>query len=170
MRSATSCVVALILLAIATLAAAADDVPTVRNERPRVLWRAKAWDGPSIEKIRGWMSRPEYKAQAGDLSRRAIGQAMRFHLLDDREAGKAAVAYLKKLPATPKIAGSPTYTGENATVVAAIYDWMHDHPDLDEASRKKAVAYFETWADYFKRYLSPGVTPFYSRNTGALSP
>ncbi len=169
MRSAVSCFAVLILLTVASLASAADPLPTVRSQRPRLMWRAKDWNGPSIEKIRGWMSRPEYKAQARDLSRKAVGLAMRFHLLDDREAGKAAVAMLKKLSATPKTSGSPTYTGENATVVAAVYDWMHDHPDFDEASRKKAVSHFETWADHFKRYLSPGTTPFYSRNTGALS-
>jgi hypothetical protein len=133
------------------------------------MWRAKAWEGPSIEKIRGWMDRPEYQQQAGDLSRYAIGQAMRYHLLDDQEAGRQAVAALKKLPADPKIKGSPTYLGEGATVRAAIYDWIHGHPDLDEASRKKAIRHFEAYGDFFKRYISPGCTPFYCRNTGALS-
>jgi len=148
---------------------AAEAVPTVRAERPRLILRAKAWAGPSVEQIKGWMDRPEYKAQVGDLAKYATGQALRYHLLGDQEAGKKAVAMLKGLPEKPTIKGSPTYTGENATERALVYDWMHDHPDLTAADRKKAVAHFEAWADYFKKYLSPGTTPFYSRNTGALS-
>jgi len=151
------------------LASADGGLPKVRDERPRVLLRAKAWDGPSVEQITTWMDRPEYKAQVGDLSGYPIGRALRYLLLDDKEAGAQAVEMLKKLPAKPTIEGSPTYTGEHLTVVAAVYDWMHDHPGLDLASRAKAVRYFEAWGDYFTKYLSPGVTPFYSRNTGALS-
>jgi len=161
---------ALLFAASALLRAEAEEgLPEVRPERPRLMWRMKAWDGPSIDKTRDWMERPEYKQQAADLSRSAIGQAMRYHLLKDEDAGKKAVAALKKLPAIPKIKGSPTYIGENVTEKAAIYDWMHDHPDLDAAARKTLIAYFEAHGDFFKRYLSPGCTPFYCRNTGALS-
>ena len=49
--------VAVCLAAGPTLA----DVPKVREERPRLVLRAKAWDGPSVEKTKTWMTRPEYR-------------------------------------------------------------------------------------------------------------
>jgi len=60
------------LLVLVALAAALPALPTmggedsgalpkVREERPRLFVRAKAWDGPSVEKIKTWMDRPEYK-------------------------------------------------------------------------------------------------------------
>jgi len=46
------------------------NVPRIRAERPRVFLRAKAWDGPSVEKIKGWMDRPEYRARVAKLRNR----------------------------------------------------------------------------------------------------
>ena len=54
----------LLTLAGAVWADAAEPAtqPHVRPDRPRLFLRAKAWDGPSVEKIKQWMDRPEYKA------------------------------------------------------------------------------------------------------------
>jgi len=155
---------------VAATAGAAAQHPTVRRDRPRVLLRAKAWDGPSVEKIRSWLDRPEYKAQLGDLARSVVGKGLRYLLLDDQEAGKQAAAFLVNLKVpTKRSRQSPTYTGETLNWVAAVYDWMHDHPDFAK-NRKNAVAYLEWWGDYFQRFLNPkGTTPFYSRDSGALA-
>jgi len=48
-------------------AGAAEALPTVRQDRPRLILRAKTWDGPSIEQIKGWMDRPECQAHHADL-------------------------------------------------------------------------------------------------------
>ena len=144
-----------------------DRPPTVRPERPRVFLRAKAWDGPSIEKIRRWMKLPEYRQRAKKLHRTAIGNALLYLLTDDKAAGKRAVEGLKRF----RIGGSsPSYSGIEAQKCAALYDWLHDHPDLDPESRAKIIAHLEHWGDYYLRYLkSGGPTPFYSRISGAIA-
>lgn len=145
-----------------------DTVPRVRQERPRIVLRAKAWDGPSVERIKGWMSRTEYKKNTSRLSQDGVAGAFRYLVLNDAEAGKKAVAWLKKLKPPSGTKDSPSYTGERLMNHAMIYDWLRDHPDFsDAADRQGAIAYFEWWGDRFKRHNSPGVVPFYSRNSGA---
>ncbi len=157
---------------------AAAEAPNVRPERPRVFWRAKAWDGPSIQNVRGWMDRDEYRkrlvkltsdsmrSQAGDGSV-MVDDALLYLLTDDAEAGRRAVQSMKAF----KISGSsPSYSGIEAQKLAAAYDWLHDHPDLDAEARKAIVAHMETWADGYHKSLASGgpSTPFYSRVSGAL--
>ncbi len=147
-------------------AARAGALPKVRKERPRLFVRAKAWDGPSVEKIRGWVKRPEYRYPLRIV--RDCGNSIRYLILNDNEAGRKAVAHLAGLQPASK-AGSPSYDGIEVTQLALTYDWMRNHPEFTAQKRKKAIAHLEWWGDHFKRYLNPGVVPFYSRNTGALS-
>jgi hypothetical protein len=150
---------------VAVGADAAPD-PRVRQERPRVFIRAKAWDGPSVEKLREWMKLPEYQRMAAKLPDK-IGYAVRY-LNGDETAGRKAVENLKAM----QIAGdSPSYSGISAQKYAAMYDWLHDHPDLDGESRKKMIAHMEKWADGFMESLKSGgpCTPFYSRVSGAVA-
>ena len=148
-------------------ASAGETPPRVRPERPRLFVRAKAWDGPSIEKIRTWINRPEYKYPLSSIS--TCRNAIRYRLLDDKEAGKKAVAHLSSLKVPAKKPYSPSYAGIEVTETCLSYDWLRDHPEFTDAGRKSAIAHLEFYGDYFKRYLSPGVVPFYSRNTGALA-
>jgi hypothetical protein len=154
---------------VAVSRSAVVDNPVVRDERPRMFARAKAWDGPSIEKIKAWVQRPEYAKNLGSLQGGEFVDAFRYQVLGDQEAGKRAVAYLKGLKVPEKRPSeSPSYTGLETTLRAATYDWMRNHPDFDDAARKAAIAHFEWWGDYFHDYL-PGCVPFYSRNSGATA-
>ncbi len=162
------------LLAAATAAAPASagedaggETPQVREERPRVFLREKAWDGPSVEKLRERMKTDEYKLRAVKLPRTAIGNAV-LYLAGDEAAGRKAVEAFKKF----RISGdTPSYQGIEAQKCAAMYDWLHDHPDFDEASRKAKIEHMEKWADGFMKSLAGGgpSTPFYSRVPGAIS-
>ena len=157
---------ALLVLAGGTVAARTEALPKVRQERPRLFVRAKAWNGPSVERIKGWASRPEYKRPLGMIS--TCGNSIRYLILADKEAGRKVVAHLSSLK-VPTKAGSPSYDGIEVTETALAYDWLRNHPEFKEDGRKRAIAHLEWWGDHFKRYLNPGVVPFYSRNNGALS-
>ena len=50
------------------------DLPEVRKERPRIFLREKPWDGPSLEKTRGWMRLPEYQERARKLWKEWMAQ------------------------------------------------------------------------------------------------
>ncbi len=165
--SKTAVVLVILALCAGRASQAMGGVPVVRKERPRLFVRAKAWDGPSVEKIKEWVKRPEYRHPMGMV--KACRDPIRYQFLGDQEAGKKAVAGLKALKMPTGKPDSPSYSGIATTRKALIYDWVRNHPDFDEASRKKAVAHLEYYGDYFKKYLNPGVVPFYSRNTGALS-
>lgn len=151
---------------------AEEPLPRVRPERPRIFLRAESWQGPSLEKIREWMKRPEYQMRARKLARTdqpsaSIRLAELWLFARDEAAGRQAVARFKK----SGISGNtPSYWGISAQQHAALYDWLHDHPDMDEASRKERAAHLERWGDTALSYLrqSPA-TPFYSRQSGALS-
>lgn len=147
---------------------AAEPTVAVLDERPRLFLRAKTWDGPSVEQLKGWMGRDEYKRRVAKLKDRSPGMAILWMAAGDEAAGKEAVARLKK----NGISGStPSYQGIEAQVQAALFDWLHDHPDFDADSRRKKVAELETWGDRFMDYLQDRIapTPFYSRISGALS-
>lgn len=147
--------------------AAEDATPTpkVRRDRPRIFIRAKAWDGPSVEKLHESMKLPEYQKLVLKLDR--LGNGLRY-LIGDEAAGKKAVENLKAM----KIEGeSPSYSGISAQHYAAMYDWLHDHPDLDAESRKKMILHMEKWADGYMGSLKADgpCTPFYSRVSGAIA-
>ncbi len=175
MRIASFCTLALTLAGTLAPAASfagegAGAVPKVRAERPRLILREKAWDGPSVERIKGWMNRPEYKDNAGKLGgKENVLAAFRYLVLGDEAAGKKCVEHLKALKApASKPKDSPSYTGEELLHEAMIYDWLRNHPDFQKPEdRAGAVACLEWWGDYFKKHNSPGVVPFYSRNAGA---
>jgi hypothetical protein len=155
--------------------AAAPEVPAVRKERPRIFLRTKAWDGPSVERIRPWMKRPEYQTRAKKLGpgkyARYEGFASRLAVLwllgGDEKAGKLALEQFKK----SRISGrTPSYWGLPAQRHAMLWDWLHDHPDWDPASKAAKLKHLEDWANRAKGYLSSRnvATPFYSRMSGAL--
>lgn len=156
--------------AAAFSAAAEEAVPQVRAERPRIFWRAKAWDGPSIEKVKEWMKLDEYQLRKVKLRRDgagAIAWAVVYLVEGDAEFGKKAVAGLKGFKIE---GGSYSYQGIEAEKCAALYDWLHDHPDFDAESRKAVAAHMEQWADGVVKYLrGGGETPFYSRLSGAIT-
>jgi hypothetical protein len=159
--------------------------PAVRSERPRLFFRRKAWDGGlSLEELRAWMKRPEYRMYLPDLRRWHAPQndALLWLLTNDEAALKRVLdgydyerkgkthhaAGMKEwAPPTGRV-DSPSYTGIDLTAKAAVYDWLRDHPDFKD-DRGNAVRTLEWWGDYYTRYLSPGVVPFYSRNAGALA-
>ncbi|MDD4890756.1 MAG: heparinase II/III family protein [Phycisphaerae bacterium] len=159
-----------VLASVASVAAA--DGPKVRDERPRIFWRAKAWDGPSVEKAREWVKLPEYQKRLPKLTSGeapVTGWAAAWLLTDDAAAGQKAVAKLKAY----KFDGSesPSYMGIVAERAAAAYDWLHNHPDFDDASRKAVAAELERAGDAWLGTLKTGgpSTPFYSRVAGALA-
>ncbi|MFW6158739.1 MAG: hypothetical protein ACOC8E_05215 [Planctomycetota bacterium] len=174
MQRAVICLLcAVLVLPLAALAAEDPDVPTVREDRPRVFLRAKAWDGPSVEKIKTWMKRPEYKTRAkklGEKYARYEGYnnrlAVSWMMSGDEAAGKRALQRFKK----HRISGrTPSYWGIDATRAAACYDWLHDHPDWDEESRAEKIKHLEQWGTKAMRYLAGRpATPFYSRQSGAF--
>jgi hypothetical protein len=149
-------------------------VPNVRKERPRIFLRAKAWDGPSIEKIKTWMDRPEYKARAKKMGPGQYEKyegfnnrlAILWMMKGDAAAGKRALDRFKK----HRISGrTPSYWGIDATRAAACYDWLHDHPDWDAERRAAKIKHLESWGAKAMNYLrGRPATPFYSRQSGAF--
>ena len=146
----------------------ADDIPevTVRPERPRIYLRPEAWDGPSVESIRQRMDTPEYRQRLGRLGRTTPGKALLWMLADDEEAGKAAVEEFKRM----RIGGrTPTPWGDASQRYAMLFDWLRDHPDMDEESRQAAISEMEQWGDRSIAYLRRPATPFYCRYSSVVS-
>jgi hypothetical protein len=143
-------------------------VPKVREERPRVFLRAKTWDGPSVEKIKSWMGRPEYECRIERLKDRGIGLALYWLVTGDEAAGKEAIERNKRVDLS--IGGSPSYSAPEAQIAAALYDWLRHHPGFDEESRKKRVTEMEASGDHYMAYLADKntATPFYCRISAAL--
>ena len=122
---------------LAMACVAGEPAPKVRAERPRLFVRAKAWDGPSVEKIKGWMERPEYKQAMGQIS--TCGNAIRYVILGDADSGRKAAATLKGLTVPKGPGESPSYDGIAVTETALLYDWLRDHPDMDDAGRGRTL-------------------------------
>ena len=147
--------------------------PKVRPERPRVFLRAKSWDGPSIEQIKTWLDRDEYKLVlkkfASPGNPQTINFALMYLLKGDEAAGKAAIERLKQYQADTS--ESPSYTGIVAERAAAVYDWLHDHPAMTPEVRKSIAAELERAGDDYYKSLKAGgpSTPFYSRVAGAMA-
>jgi hypothetical protein len=150
-------------------AAAENGGPQVRAERPRIFLRAKDWPGPSVEKLREWYKTDEYQLRARKLERKQAGciaRAIKYLATGDEAVGKQAVEEFKAFKITGK---TPSYSGINAQKCGATYDWLRNHPDFDEASRKAKVAHMEEWCEKYYKYLRRGgPTPFYSRIPGAI--
>lgn len=147
----------------------AGDLPKVRAERPRIFFRAKPWDGPSIEKTKQWMDRPEYKAHWEKLlkSELSMNLALRCVLTGDEAAGKQALErYMSQVGGGI----SPSYWGIKDQRMAALYDWLHDHPAFTAEMRREKLAQLERRCaanmDYLVREKE---NPFYSRFAGALA-
>ena len=167
-----SCFAATVMVIFAAVRADAVE-PKVCPDRPRLFLRAKAWDGPSVEKIKTWLDRDEYKLVLKKLASPNNPQTINFALLyllkGDEAAGKAAIERLKGYECEPN--ESPSYTGIKAERAAAVYDWLHDHPDMTPEVRRKIVAELERAGDdYYKSLKSGGPsTPFYSRVAGSMA-
>ncbi len=154
------------LACASALAGVAERPPTVRAERPRVFIREKVWDGPSVEKLREWVKREEYQRMLRKLPDK-IGRGVYWLATGDDAAGRKAVEQFGAM----KISGdTPSYSGISAQKYAAMYDWLHDHPDMSAEVRQNAVKHMEKWADGFIAVLKQGgPTPFYSRISGAIA-
>ena len=170
MKIAGTTLVCIALTATLAHYSAAQDTPGVREERPRIYVRKDVWNGPSVEKIRKWMKTDEYQLRARKLKRKHAGpiaRAVLYIATGEEKYGKQAVAEFKKYRITGR---TPSYSGINAQKYAAMYDWLHDHPDMDDASRKKAVDHMLKWCRNYHNYLKRGGdNPFYSRMSGALA-
>ncbi|HOX07384.1 MAG TPA: hypothetical protein PK280_13360 [Planctomycetota bacterium] len=174
-RALTAAVIGLILGAgWAAAAGEADPLPKVRLERPRIFLRGKAWDGPSVEKIKSWMDREEYKAHWEKVERsfkteekRNINLALLWLLAGNREAGKQCLDRYKE----QRSGGvSPSYWGITDQRMAACYDWLYDHPDFTPEMKKNRCEYLALRCQANMSYLKDErENPFYSRFSGALA-
>ena len=174
------CTAFIVLAALLQTAAGAPGVsepgayPKVRPEHPRIFLRAKAWEGPSVEKIKSWMERPEYKAHWEKVERNAKGQenknmslALLYLLKGDREAGKQC---LDRYMSQRSGGVSPSYWGITDERMAACYDWLYDHPDFTPELKKNRCAYLALRCQANMSYLKDEKeNPFYSRFSGALA-
>jgi hypothetical protein len=150
-------------------------LPTVRKDRPRIFLRAKKWAGPSVEQIKEWMALPEYKTRAKKMGPGKYEKhegfnnrlAVLWMMNGDEKAGALALERYKK----HSISGStPSYWGVSAWRSAAMWDWLHDHPGWDKASREKKLKQLEWWGNHAMKYLrGRPATPFYSRQSGAFA-
>ena len=143
---------------------------TVRQQRPRIFLRRQAWDGPSIEKIKQWLRLPEYQERWKEkvlTSELSMNCALRYILESDLEAGKQA---LDRFMVYRSGGSSPSYWGIKDQRMAALYDWLYDHPAFTDEMKKDRVAYLEKRAEANIWYLeSVKENPFYSRFPGALA-
>lgn len=148
---------------------AAEEPVKVRAERPRLFLRGTRWDGPSLEDIRTWLSRPEYSRRVEKLKSRDAGQALFWLLTGDAASGQKALEANAGFRISNE--ASPTYRGESAMQAAILYDWLRKHPGLDEATRLQRRADMEKHADAFIKLLSEAdaPTPFYCRVSGSLA-
>ena len=165
-----------LLFPVVALAAtpARPPVPAVRKDRPRVFLRAKAWTGPSVERIKEWMKQPEYQTRAKKMGPGKYEKyegfnnrlAILWMMKGDEAAGRLA---LKRYQAHRISGNTPSYWGISATRAAALWDWLHDHPDWDKESRAEKLKQLEWWGNHAMKYLrGRPATPFYSRQSGAF--
>jgi hypothetical protein len=111
--------------------------------------------------MKKWFTLPEYR------KRGVVKMSDLLYLVNgDEAAGAKAVEYL----CTKKIKGSsPSYTGAKAQQLAAMYDWLRNHPAMTDEKRAALVTYFEGWGDYFTKYVTGRSTAmYYSRYPGAI--
>ena len=87
-----------VLVVLGGGAVLAGDLPKVRKGHPRIFLRAKAWNGPSVEKIKSWADQPEYKAKFQKVRDKLkengpknVKYATLWLFEGDREAGKKAL-------------------------------------------------------------------------------
>ncbi|MFW6159301.1 MAG: hypothetical protein ACOC8E_08090 [Planctomycetota bacterium] len=165
---------ALIVLGVVSVGvASAGDLPTVRKEHPRIFIRAKAWDGPSVEKVKSWMDRPEYQAKIKKVREKLEGggkKNMKLATLwlfaEDVEAGRKL---LDRYMSQRTSGHTPSYWGIVDQRMAACYDWLYDHPDFTDEMKKNRRHYLNLRCQanmgYLKRHKE---NPFYSRFSGCL--
>jgi hypothetical protein len=163
------------VLAAGIVAEAGEEpLPKVRMERPRIFLRAKAWEGPSVEKIKSWMDRPEYTSHWEKVERsiktddkKNINLTLLWLLAGNREAGKMCLDRYKE----QRSGGvSPSYWGITDQRMAACYDWLYDHPDFTPDLKTNRCAYLALRCQANMSYLKDEKeNPFYSRFAGALA-
>jgi hypothetical protein len=149
------------------------DLPKVRKGHPRIFLRSKAWDGPSIEKIRSWRDRPEYKAKLAKVREKLKGggkKNMKLATLwiveNDVEAGREL---LKRYMSQRTSGHTPSYWGITDQRMAACYDWLYNHPDFTEEMKKNRRHYLNLRCRANIGYLTHHKeNPFYSRFSGCL--
>lgn len=151
---------------------------TVRADRPRVFLRRDnrdGWTGPSVEKLRANWRRADYQRpeRKDKLPRTHIGQTLLWLITGDELAGLDATSLAADMVAggmTRARGSTPSYAGISIQRVAAIYDWLHDHGDLDPVSRRLIRDHLQACADeFYNGWLRKNSsTVFYSRRWGCL--
>jgi hypothetical protein len=143
-------------------AAAEEAMPKVRPERPRIWIRSTEWVGPSVPKLKEWFKLKEYQDRGVSQQR-----ALQYVVNGDQEMGKAAVDWLLNSPIS---GSSPSYSGVQAQRLAAVYDWLRNHPAFTDEKRAKVVAELEKWGDDYLKYVTQGGSAiYYARYPGAIS-
>ena len=134
----------------------------IRAERPRIWIRTAEWAGPSTPKLKEWFKLKEYQDRGVNNNK-----LLQYVVNGDVEAGKAAVDRL----VARRIGGSsPSYSGVEAQLSAAMYDWLRNHPEFTEDKRKAVVADLEKWGDSYTKYVTEaGSAIYYARYPGAIS-
>jgi hypothetical protein len=172
MRRMVLAAVAVWALGISSAARSAD-LPKVRKGHPRIFVRQKAWDGPSVEKIKTWLDQPEYKVKMEKLEKFSkTGNARNDKLAalwlfrGDVEAGRAA---LKRFMQQRTSGHTPSYWGINDQKMALTYDWLYNHPDFTEEMKADRRHYLNLRCQFNIGYLTNHKeNPFYSRFSGCL--
>jgi hypothetical protein len=158
---------------LSTGLATAQSLPKMRPGHPRVFLRQEAWNGPSVEKIRSWMDRPEYKARLAKVRNRVNTSELKNSLLaslwlfdNDVEAGREL---LQRFMQQRTKGRSPSYWGIVDQQMAAYYDWLYHHPDFTEEMKADRRHYLNLRCQFNMNYLrNHKENPFYSRFSGAL--
>jgi len=161
----------LLLMAAAALSAesaGAEDNPfaaPILDVRPRVFLRRDNFDGLTIAKLRAALGRPEYAGMREKWRAKPLGRAILWMIDGKSEDRDAAIAGLKRMDAN----GSSWSDRGLATVeLSALFDWLYS--ELDEPTRKAAIAKIEKAADAAVAHIRGGQAPyFYSRTPGALA-
>ncbi|MGQ9663590.1 MAG: hypothetical protein ACUVWX_14860, partial [Kiritimatiellia bacterium] len=153
--------------------AALADLPKVRSEHPRIFLREKAWDGPSVEKIKSWLDKPEYQAKLEKVRLKLSEEGPKNTKLlilwmfeGDKDAGREV---LGRFMSQRTSGHTPSYCGIVDQTMAMTYDWLYHHPESTEEKKKNRREYLalrcQANIDYLKNTKE---NPFYSRFAGAL--
>ncbi len=149
---------------VASASAAGPLTKTVIEERPRIWLRRSAWEGPTIDKIKANLDRPEFKARWSKLGGSRAGRALKYLVTGDDGDLQRALRGMGNLRLG---SGSPSYRGIDVAEAAVAYDWLHDK--MDDATRAAARAELERQGMSLVAFCKDGRSPlYYSRYPGAL--
>lgn|GEM_PF-2148804 len=160
-----------LVLAVAAVASAraAEDNPfdaPVLNIRPRVFLRCDNFEGLTVEKLRRAAGQSDLAPFREKWKATPSGRALLWMIDGKPEDLAAAVAGLRRMDASAGHSWSDR--GLSLMELAAQFDWLYG--ELDEATRKAAIAKIERAADDAVAHIRGGQAPYYySRTPGALA-